>query len=66
MSLSVEVVTVEEPQSRDEKLHDAVNNLIPAALDRRQGILVIQRDYGKYTLRVDSNVPCGTILESRI
>jgi hypothetical protein len=63
--LSLEVITVEDPQSKDEKLARAVNTLIPAALERRQGILVIQRDYGKYTVRVDQEVPCGMIHESR-
>lgn len=58
-------VTVEEPRSKDEKLNRAVNMLIPAALERRQGILVIQRDYDKYTVRVDQEVPCGMIYESR-
>lgn len=42
-----------------------VTMLIPVALERRQGILVIQRDYGKYTVRVDQEVPCGMIHESR-
>jgi hypothetical protein len=62
---SLEVIALEEPQSRDEKLNRAISRLIPAALERRQGILVIQRDYGKYTVRVDQEVPCGTTRESR-
>lgn len=65
LPLSLEVVTSEEPQSRDEKLNAAISRLVPAALERRQGILVIQRDYGKYTVRVDHEVPCGTTRESR-
>ena len=65
LPLSLEVITLEEPQSRDEKLSHAISRLIPAALERRHGILVIQRDYGKYTVRVDHEVPCGTTLESR-
>jgi hypothetical protein len=63
--LSLEVIALEDPRSRDEKLNRAISRLIPAALARRQGILVIQRDYGKYTVRVDHEVPCGTTLESR-
>lgn len=63
--LSLEVITLEEPQSRDEKLNRAISRLIPAALERRQGILVIQRDYGKYTVRVDHEVPYGTTREFR-
>lgn len=65
LPLSLEVITLEEPQSRDENLNRAISRLIPAALERRQGILVIQRDYGKYTVRVDHEVPCGTTQESR-
>ena len=62
--LFLEVVTVEDPRNKDEKLSQAVNKLIPAALELRQGILVIQHDYGKYTVRVDWEVPCGMIHES--
>lgn len=62
--LSLEV-NVEDPQSRDEKLNSAVNRLIPVALERRQGIRVIERAYGKYTVQVDAEVPCGTTVESR-
>jgi hypothetical protein len=65
LPLSLEVITLEEPQSRDEKLNGAISRLIPTALERRQGILVIQRDYGKYTVRVDHEVPCGTTREFR-
>lgn len=64
LPLSLEVITVEEPGSRDEKLNHAVNALIPAALNRNPGILVIQRDHGKYTVRVDQEVPCGVTHES--
>ena len=63
--LCLEVTIVEEPRSKDEKISRAVNSLIPIALERRQGILVIRRDYGKYTVRVDGDVPCGMIHESR-
>ena len=65
LPLSLEVITLEEPQSRDEKLNRAISRLIPAALERRQGILVIQRGYGKYTVRIDHKVPYGTTRESR-
>jgi hypothetical protein len=60
--LSLEVI-VEEPASRDERIDHAVNLLIPVALERKQGILVIQRDYGKFTVRVDQEVPCGVTHE---
>ncbi|BCW05913.1 hypothetical protein [Arthrobacter sp. NtRootA1] len=62
---SLEVSVVEEPRSKDEKLSHAVGLLIPAALERKQGILVIERDYGQYTIRVDQGVPCGVTQESR-
>ncbi|MFJ6377947.1 hypothetical protein ACIQH9_19790 [Pseudarthrobacter oxydans] len=65
LPLSLEVIALEEPQSRDEKLNIAISRLIPAALERGQGILVIQRDYGMYTVRVDHEVPCGATWESR-
>lgn len=64
LPLSLEVI-VKESASRDEQLNRAVNVLIPGALERGQGIAVIQRDYDKYTVRVDEKVPCGTIHESR-
>jgi hypothetical protein len=63
--LSLEVMTLDEPQHRDEKLNHAISRLIPAARQRRQGILVIQRDYGQYSIRVDQEVPFGTTRESR-
>lgn len=56
--LSLEVI-VEEPGGRDERIDHAVNLLIPVAFELKQGILVIQRDYGKFTVRVDREVPCG-------
>ena len=58
-------VTVEEPGRRDDELNHAVNMLIPAALERGQGILVVQVDYGRYTVRIDEHVPCGVTHESR-
>lgn len=64
LPISIEVTAVEEPGSKDEKLNRAVNRLIPAALERRQGILVIQRDYGRYTVLISQEVPCGMIHES--
>jgi hypothetical protein len=65
LPLSLEVMTVEEPGRKDEKPHHAVNVLIPAALERRHGILVIHHDYGKYIVRIDPGVPCGMIQEVR-
>lgn len=64
LPLSLEII-VHEPGNRDEKLNRAVNKLIPTALERKQGILVIQRDCGKYVVRVDQEVPCGMTYESR-
>lgn len=65
LPFSLEISTLEEPQSRDGKLNRAISRLIPTALELRQGILVIQRDYGKYTVRIDPEVPCGTTREFR-
>lgn len=62
--LSLEI-TVNQPQARDGKLNLAVNRLIPAALERGQGIRVTEREYGKYTVKVDPEVQCGTTQESR-
>jgi hypothetical protein len=63
--LSVAVDAGEDPQSIDNKLSNAVNRLIPAALERRQGILVTQHRVGHYTVEVDADVPCGAIHELR-
>jgi hypothetical protein len=57
-------VTVQDSESLDAKLSQAVNTLIPAALERNQGILVIHHDYGFYTVRVDREVPCGMTHET--
>lgn len=65
LSLSVEVTTEDDPESRDQKISEAVDRLIPAAFERRHGILVAQRDIGTYTVQVDPSVPCGTIHEKR-
>lgn len=56
-------IAVSEAQSRDDRLTDAVNRLIPAALERRYGILVTQHDTVNYTLEVHPSVPCGSIHE---
>ncbi|MFC0458307.1 hypothetical protein ACFFGR_17415 [Arthrobacter liuii] len=64
LSLSVEVVTLKERQSRDEEISRAVSRLIPAALQCRQGILVMQHNHDKYTIRIDQEVPFGTTREA--
>jgi hypothetical protein len=56
-------VAVSETHSRDDQLADAVNQLIPSALERRHGILVTQHDTANYTLEVHPSVPCGSIHE---
>jgi len=56
-------IAVGGTQSRDDQLTDAVNQLIPAALERRHGILVTQHDTANYTLEVHPSVPCGSIHE---
>ncbi len=65
LPLSLEVTTDNDPLSRDNKLSEAVDRLIPAAFERRHGILVTQREWGRYTIQVDPGVPCGTIHEKR-
>ncbi|MGO4860276.1 hypothetical protein [Arthrobacter sp. 2MCAF14] len=56
-------ITVSQTRSRDDQLTEAVNELIPAALEHRHGILVTQHDTARYTLEVHPSVPCGTIHE---
>ena len=58
-------IAVSETHSRDDQLTDAVNRLIPVALEHRHGILVTQQDTANYTLEVHPSVPCGTIHEKR-
>lgn len=58
-------VTTDDPVTRDNQLSKAVDQLIPAALERRHGILVTQRSWDKYTIQVDPGVPCGNIHEKR-
>ncbi|BAS12055.1 hypothetical protein AHiyo8_03580 [Arthrobacter sp. Hiyo8] len=58
-------ITVSQTRSRDDQLTEAVNELIPAALEHRHGILVTQHDTATYTLEVHPSVPCGTIHEKR-
>ncbi|MDQ0823305.1 hypothetical protein QFZ79_001049 [Arthrobacter sp. V4I6] len=65
LPLSLEVTTGDDPLSRDSNLSEAVDRVIPAALRCRHGILVTQRDRGRYTVQVDPGVPCGTIHEKR-
>ena len=65
LPLSLEVTTDNDPLSRDNKLSEAADLLIPAAFERRHGILVTQRGWGRYTIQVDPGVPCGTIHEKR-
>jgi hypothetical protein len=64
LSLSIEV-TANDPVSRDNQLSKAVHQLIPAALERRHGILVTQRSWDRYIIQVDPDVPCGNIHEKR-
>lgn len=65
LSLSVQVTTEDDTQSRDWKISEAVDQLIPAALEHRHGILVTQQNINMYTVQVDPSVPCGTIHEKR-
>lgn len=65
LSLSVRMTAEDNTQSRDTKISEAVDQLIPAAFERRHGILVTQQDIDQYTVHVDPRVPCGTIHEKR-
>lgn len=65
LSLSVPVTTEDDIQSRDRKISEAVDQLIPAAFEHRHGILVTQQNIDMYTVQVDPSVPCGTIHEKR-
>jgi hypothetical protein len=59
-------IFVEDPQNLGRLLDQAVQRLIPAALERRQGILVTQVLAGKYTVEVHDDVLCGVVQERRI
>lgn len=59
-------ILVDNPQDLDRLLDQAVQRLIPAALERRQGILVTQVFPDKYTVEVDEGVMCGVVQERRI
>lgn len=65
LSLSIQVTTEDDTQSRDQKISEAVDQLIPAAFEHRHGILVTQQDIDVYTVQVDPSVPSGTIHEKR-
>jgi hypothetical protein len=65
LSLSVQVTTEDDIHSRDQKISDAVDRLLPAAFEHRHGILVTQQDIDMYTVQVHPDVPCGTIHEKR-
>lgn len=65
LSLSVQVTTEDDIQSRDQKISEAVDRLIPAAFEHRHGILVTQQDIDMYSVQVDPSVPCGSIHEKR-
>jgi hypothetical protein len=59
-------IFVKNPQDVSRLLDQAVQQLIPTALERRQGILVTQIFPSKYTVEVDEGVLCGMVQERRI
>lgn len=59
-------IVVEDPKDLSQLLDHAVQQLIPAALERRQGILVTQASPDKYIVEVNDGVLCGVIQERRI
>lgn len=63
-TLELEIL-VENGHSRDDALNLAVERLIPQALKKRSGILVMQHSATAYGVKIDSSVPCGQIHEKR-
>ena len=59
-------IVVEDPKDLSQLLDHAVQQLIPAALEHRQGILVTQASPEKYIVEVDDGVLFGVIQERRI
>jgi hypothetical protein len=59
-------VIVNTPNELSLLLDQAVQQVIPAALERRQGILVTQIFPNTYTIEVNETVLCGVIKEKRI
>lgn len=59
-------IVVENPKDMGQLLDRAVQRLIPAALERRQGILVTQASADRYIVEVNEGVLCGVIQERRI
>lgn len=59
-------VIVNNPTELSLLLDQAVQQLIPAALERRQGILVTQILPDTYSVEVHETVLCGVIQEKRI
>lgn len=59
-------IVVEDPKDLSQLLDHAVQQLIPAALERRQGILVTHASPDKYIVEVNDGVLCGVIQERRI
>lgn len=56
---------VSDAADRDQQLSEAVDSLIPIAVERRHGILVTQHNSARYTLETSPSIPCGTIREQR-
>ncbi|MFP3459943.1 hypothetical protein R5O87_03715 [Arthrobacter globiformis] len=58
-------IFVDNPENLGLLLDQAVQRLIPAALERRQGILVTQVFPDKYSVEVHEDVICGVVQERR-
>ena len=56
-------VTVTDARAVDDSLNAAVEKLMPAALDGRQGILLRRVGPGQYTLVLSAELPAGIIWE---
>lgn len=59
-------VFVSDAQDLGGLLDQAVQRVIPSALERRQGILVTQVLPNIYTVEVDGGVLCGVVEKRRI
>lgn len=58
-------VSVDSPAGRDRDLSLAVEDLLPLAFERRQGILVTRYSGREYSVEVSSSVSYGLIMENR-
>lgn len=56
-------IRLSDPLDKDRKLNQAVDQLIPLALEKGHGIAVIRYDPARYAVEVRASIPCGTTRE---